>query len=143
MNNILQKSTNIHGSCVAINGQGVLLLGESGVGKSDFALRLLDRGAKLVSDDRVELKVKDNFIIATAPKRIKGLIELRGIGIVKVDTIDEATLKLVIKLVARQDIERMPEATYYNIMGINIRELSLHSFDASTPIKIELFINDF
>ena len=143
MNNILQKSTNIHGSCVAINGQGVLLLGESGAGKSDLALRLLDRGAKLVSDDRVDLRVRKGELIATPPKNIEGFIELSGVGIIRVDNLDEAVLKLAIKLVARQDVERMPEISYYEIMGIKIRELSLHSFDVSTPIKIERFINDF
>ena len=120
-----------------------MLLGESGIGKSDLALRLVDRGAKLVADDRVDLRRQGDFVIASSPKNIKGLIELRGVGIVNVDNIDEVAIKLVIKLISRQDVERMPEINYYNFMGINIRELSLHAFDNSTPIKIERFINYF
>lgn len=140
MNNISQKSINIHGSCVAIKGQGVLLLGDSGSGKSDLAIRLTDRGATLVSDDRVELTLIDNQIIANPAANIEGLIELYGIGIIKVATIKNIPLKLVVRLVANQGIERMPEVEYYDCLGIKIREIKLNAFDISTPIKIELII---
>ena len=76
------KTVNIHASCVAIGGKGVLILGDSGAGKSDLALRLIDDGAKLVADDRTELYAARGTLCARAPKSIAGLIEVRGLGII-------------------------------------------------------------
>lgn len=73
----------IHATCVAIGGQAILLTGASGAGKSDLALRLIDEGARLVADDQTILTVKGGYLSAHAPATIRGLLEIRGLGIVK------------------------------------------------------------
>ncbi len=91
----------IHGSCVARDGAGVLLLGPSGSGKSDLALRLIDRGFVLVADDRVEIAAG----IARPPPELAGLIEIRGLGIARLSHAPDARLALVVELGAA---ERLP-----------------------------------
>ena len=105
------KRVNIHASCVAIGGKGVLLLGASGAGKSDLALRLMDGGAKLVADDRCDLFVRRGTLQASAPAPIAGLIELRGIGIVAMPFAKQAVVAMVVRL--GQNQERMPKAAFY------------------------------
>ena len=79
----MSEETNIHASCVAVDGHGVLLLGASGAGKSDLALMLMDGGAQLVADDRTILFAKAGTLHAKAPASIRGLLEIRGVGIVQ------------------------------------------------------------
>ncbi len=105
------KTVNVHANCVAIGRRGVLILGESGAGKSDLTLRLIDGGAKLVSDDRTELYVTRGVLCARAPKSIAGLMEVRGLGIVALPFAANVPLGLVVKLGASQ--KRLPEATLY------------------------------
>ena len=100
--------TRVHGTCVAIDGRGVLLLGASGSGKSDLALRLIDRGAVLVSDDQTELSTAHDLLFASAPATIAGLIEVRGIGIVTLPFVAQAPVALAVRL--GEPVERMPEA---------------------------------
>ena len=92
------SEVNIHASCVAIGSQGVLLLGPSGAGKSDLALRLIDEGAKLVADDRTILFVSRRALHARCPASIKGLLEIRGLGIVELPARTEAKIALVVRL---------------------------------------------
>src|ERR1700704_5070945 len=89
---------NVHASCVAIGRRGVLLLGPSGAGKSDLALRLIDQGAKLVADDRTILFVKRGALHAKAPASIKGLLEIRGVGIVALPVCDSVKIVLAVRL---------------------------------------------
>ncbi len=77
-------ASSIHGTCIALGGAGALLLGPSGSGKSDLALRLLDQGAELVADDRVELTVQAGQMLARAPAGLPALLEVRGIGLLPV-----------------------------------------------------------
>jgi HPr kinase/phosphorylase len=105
------KPVQIHASCVAIKGKGVLILGESGAGKSDLALRLMDDGARLVADDRTELMIERGRLYARAPKSIAGLIEVRGLGIVAQPFARKAVVALVVKLDAAP--ERMPKPAVY------------------------------
>jgi serine kinase of HPr protein (carbohydrate metabolism regulator) len=76
------KPSTIHATCVAIGGQGVLIMGPSGIGKSDLALRLIDRGATLVSDDYTEIELVEGALTGRPPATIAGKIEVRGVGIV-------------------------------------------------------------
>jgi hypothetical protein len=105
------KTANIHASCVAIRKRGVLILGDSGTGKSDLALRLIDGGAVLVSDDRTELYVSRGILHARAPKAIAGLLEMRGIGIVKLAFAKSVPLGLAVQLGVQP--RRLPDATCY------------------------------
>ncbi|MGH7330764.1 MAG: HPr kinase/phosphorylase, partial [Polyangiaceae bacterium] len=100
-------SVNIHATCVRLGRHGVLLLGKSGVGKSDLALRLIGRGAELVSDDRCDLSVERNRLVARPPRAIAGMLEVRGVGIVTLDHAPSASIALAIDLSGR--VERMPE----------------------------------
>src|ERR1700751_298914 len=93
----------MHGSCVARDGAGVLLVGPSGAGKSDLALRLLGRGFGLVADDQVDVLGG----IARAPGALAGLLEVRGLGIVRLPYLSQAKLNLVIALT--NHCERLPD----------------------------------
>ena len=109
----------VHGSCVALDGKGVLILGASGSGKSGFALELMALGAMLVADDRVVLRREDHVIRASAPGAIKGRIEARFVGILKAETLDEAPLALVIDL-DRQEGDRLPPQRSRKTLGISL-----------------------
>src|SRR5699024_9406253 len=96
----------IHGVLVDVYGEGILIMGESGIGKSEAALELIKRGHRLISDDVVEIKkVSDDTLIGSAPDITRHFIELRGIGIIDVKTLfgvesvkDIGSIDLVIKL---------------------------------------------
>ena len=102
----LAPMISVHGVLVDVYGEGVLITGESGIGKSEAALELIKRGHRLVTDDVVEIrKVSDETLIGTAPDITKHFIELRGIGIVDVKTLfgvssvkDSQSIDLVIRL---------------------------------------------
>jgi NAD(P)-dependent dehydrogenase (short-subunit alcohol dehydrogenase family) len=104
-------SVNIHASCVAIRGKGVLLIGASGAGKSALALQLIDTGAKLVADDRCDLSARGGKLIAAAPVSIAGLMELRGIGIVQMPYAKSIGVVLAVKL--GKSRERLPPPAFY------------------------------
>jgi len=128
----------VHGSSVAIDGQGVLLRGPSGSGKSDLALRLIDQGAALVADDQTELSRNGDRLDMTPPATIAGLIEVRGVGIVPMSHLPSAALRLVVDLAPQIEIERMPEPRFCEFEGISIPVLSLDPFAASAPAKLRL-----
>ena len=125
----------IHAGCVAIGGRGVLIAGASGRGKSDLALRLVDRGALLVSDDYTLLRVAGDRLIGSAPATIAGRIEIRGVGIVELPTSREIPIALYVDLDATP--ERLPEPGRIEIRGIALPSLALAALEASAPIKLE------
>lgn len=127
-----------HGTAVAIDGEAVLLRGPSGAGKSDLALRLIDRGARLVADDQTLLRRVGDRVIAAAPPTISGLIEIRGIGIVTVEATDAAPLFLIADLVPLGAVERMPERTFETILGVPVPLIALTPFEASAAAKLRL-----
>lgn len=126
----------VHASCVDVDGQGVLLLGKSGSGKSDLALRLIDEGAQLVADDQVHLVAKNEELYASAPGRLTGLLEVRGVGILRLPYRREVRLRLAVRNVFETEVERYPHAQYYDCEGVRIPLCSLCAFDHSTPAKI-------
>ena len=126
----------VHATTVAIDNRAVLLRGPSGSGKSDLALRLIDAGARLVADDRSELRRDGDAILVSAPQTIAGLIEVRGIGILRVDFLASVRLSLVVDLVAPQAVERMPEQLSETILGLAVPVLALSPFEASAPAKL-------
>jgi len=129
--------TLIHGTCVALDGAAVLLRGPSGSGKSDLALRLLDDGARLISDDQTFVKMHEGRLVATAPKAIAGKMEVRGVGILFVESKNSGILKLVVDL-AVDSPERMPDPETTEILGIALPLLRLNPFEASATAKLRL-----
>ena len=109
-------TVNIHASCVAIAGKGILILGASGAGKSDLALRLIDDGARedvrLVADDRCELFVRAGKLCARAPASIAGLLELRGIDIVAQPHARSASVAMAVRLHPGTQA-RLPKPAFY------------------------------
>lgn len=132
------SSETIHATCIALGGLAVLLCGRSGSGKSDLALRLIDRGASLVSDDYTILRRVDKTLVASAPATIAGKIEVRGIGIIEQEAISQARVALWVAL--DQTVERMPEDHQGSqaILGISVPFVALNAFESSAPLKVEL-----
>lgn len=128
----------LHASAVAVGGKGVLLLGPSGAGKSDLALRLIDEGAALIADDRVDVTVVDANVSLSPPEALAGLLEVRGIGIVRRPYETKVSLSLVVDLVEPEDVDRLPERLTAAIMGVTVRRIALDPFQASAPAKIRL-----
>ncbi len=138
--------TTIHGTGILISGVGVLLRGASGAGKSDLAMRLIDEGAILIADDRVEVQVDQGKVTAAAPARLTGLIEVRGVGIMRVPFVPRAELHLVVDLVAPGLVERLPEVGWTpvvkghlpRIADVRLPRIALAPFEASAPAKVRL-----
>ena len=110
-----KNKENVHGTAVSIDGKGLLILGQSGSGKSQLALALITHGAKLISDDQVILINTESEIILSAPKSISGKIEARFVGILKMPVLI-APLYLVIDL-DQKELDRLPKkkfVTYFN-----------------------------
>ncbi len=129
------SSETLHATGVAIGGQAVLLEGVSGTGKSDLALRLIDRGAILISDDQTLLIRQGQQLVARAPGTIRGQIEVRGLGIVTMPHVDDVPVALIVRL--GTEPMRMPERRQRRLAGVVVREVAFEAFHASTPLKIE------
>ena len=131
----------VHATCVAIAGRGVLLAGKSGSGKSDLALRLIDRGAMLVSDDYTELRGVGDSLLAQAPATIAGRIEVRGIGIIGMPTADRVAVCLYADLDRAPG--RLPEPETIRLAGLDIPLFALSALEPSAPIKLEYALVQF
>jgi len=129
-----------YGTCIEIDGSGVLLRGPSGSGKSDLALRLIDAGARLVADDQTELRCADGEIVAAAPPSIAGRIEIRGIGILDCPAVAAAPLRLVVDLVALGEVERLPEPSSCRYLDRDIPLIRLAPFEASATAKLRFAV---
>lgn len=114
----------VHGSCVALNGRGLLILGPSGSGKSALALALMGMGAALVSDDRTLLRRDGDRVLADAPDTIRGLIEARGIGILRADPAGVVPLALVADLGGAGDA-RLPPLRSHDVLGVALPLVSV------------------
>jgi HPr kinase/phosphorylase len=133
-------SLNIHGTAVAVSGRGVLLRGPSGAGKSDLALRLIDTGASLIADDRTLLRREGAMILASAPENIKGMIEVRGLGLVRLPCLPEAPLSAVVDLVSEAEMERLPLPESCDVLGVALPLYRFFGLAASAAAKIRLIL---
>jgi serine kinase of HPr protein (carbohydrate metabolism regulator) len=136
MNRPTPSSERVHASAVAIGGRAVLIGGRSGTGKSDLALRLIDRGAALVSDDYCDVRRVEGHARASAPATILGRIEMRGVGIVALATEQDVPVALFVDLDNLP--KRLPEpGETIKLAGIAIPVLRLAGLEASAPLKVE------
>jgi HPr kinase/phosphorylase len=122
----------IHASCAARDGAGVLLLGPSGCGKSDMVLRLLDRGFRLVADDRVD--IADGW--ASAPAALAGLLEVRGLGIVRLAHVSRARLALAVDL--SRGADRLPRPERHERLDVPLIHLDPAASSAAQRIALAL-----
>ena len=128
----------IHATAIAVDEQGILFRGPSGAGKSDLALRMIEQGSQLISDDRVELIKKGKELLAFAPNTIEGLLEIRHVGIIKLQNLEATPIKMVVDLVSPEKLERMPEPQNTTIEGVELPLVRLSAFEHSAPAKVSL-----
>ncbi len=131
---------NIHATCIVLNNRGILLTGPSGSGKSDLALRMIfEKGAFLVADDRTNICNGEGRPTASCPESIKGLLEVRGIGIIKCPAVDTADIYLVAEMVETASaIERLPSPESVIISGHPVKKIKLYPFELSAVHKLAL-----
>ena len=133
--------TRLHGTVIAVGGRGLLLLGRSGAGKSDLALRLIDRGAMLVADDQVLVAAAERRVMASPPPALAGLIEVRGVGLVRLPYLPECALTLGLDL--GRPAERLPEPQAYAVDGATMPLIGFDPFTASAARRAELALAHF
>ncbi|VVT02848.1 Aldolase [Sphingomonas sp. EC-HK361] len=126
----------LHATTVAIGDRAVVIEGPSGAGKSDLALRLIDRGAVLVSDDQTWFTRSGKLLLASAPATIEGKMEVRGLGIVELPSAKQVPVGLIVRLT--DAITRMPEPASRRIAGVAIREIAIDPWQHSAAIKVEM-----
>ena len=140
--NAPEEAVELHATAIAIDGRGLLLRGRSGTGKSDLALRLLDGGAGLISDDRVRIVRSGDALLlrppAQLPPEMAYRLEVRGIGIFKVVGLAEAPLALVADLLPGRNLDRLPGPQTCRYLGIDRPLVMLDPFLASAPAKLRL-----
>jgi serine kinase of HPr protein (carbohydrate metabolism regulator) len=142
MNSPRLSSEAVHASSVASGGRAVLITGASGSGKSDLALRLIDRGFTLVSDDQTLVRRDGNRLIASAPPTIRGKLEIRGFGIIEMETANDVPVALLVELTS--DIQRLPDDSRERpILGINLPLVTIDAMTASAAAKVALALDRF
>jgi serine kinase of HPr protein (carbohydrate metabolism regulator) len=140
MSSRLLSSETIHASTVASDGRAVLISGPSGSGKSDLALRLLDRGFTLVSDDQTIVRRDGDRLVASAPPTIKGKLEIRGIGLVEMNTVNDVPVALFVELTS--EIMRLPDDRRERpVLGVNLPLVSVDALTASAASKVALALD--
>ncbi|MBA2636339.1 MAG: aldolase [Sphingomonas sp.] len=140
MNTRRLSAETVHASSVAIDGRAVLITGPSGAGKSDLTLRLLDRGFTLVSDDQTIVRREGDRLIASAPPSIAGRLEIRGIGIVDMETVDDVSVALLVELTS--DIQRLPDDKRERpLLGVALPLISIDAMAASAASKVALALD--
>ena len=124
-------------TCVAIAGRGVLIEGEPGVGKSSLALALIDRGACLVGDDGVSLLARDDRLLASPAPATRGLLEVRGVGLLPFPCRDEVPVALLLRLdgQAPRYIEEPARAV---VLGVSLPLVALWPDSPVLALRAEL-----
>ncbi len=133
--------TTLHGTAVLLRPVGgeaacIFLRGLSGAGKSDLAFRLIEAGGQLICDDQVGFEKRHNRIYADHVESIRGLLEVRGIGLLRYPVAPATRVSLVIDLVKRDEVPRLPDPETFEILGVALPRYRLCAFDNSTMLKI-------
>ena len=143
----LAPSTSVHASLVEIYSMGVMILGQSGIGKSETTLELIKKGHRLIADDRIDITYVRDELFGEAPELLSGMMEVRGIGIIDVkkmfginSLIKRKKISYAINLIpfeADKPIERIGnDVQYYNILGVNVPLINLPVFGARSMADI-------
>jgi HPr kinase/phosphorylase len=142
---VAAQSEIMHATTIAAGGRAAMICGASGRGKSDLALRclavpeaLLGVGpVGLVSDDQTIVRLVDGDLLVSAPEPLRGLLEVRGVGICKLPYVSQARLNLIVDLVDRGDVVRMPQGGQRKtVLGVAVRRVALAAFEYSAPLKV-------
>jgi serine kinase of HPr protein (carbohydrate metabolism regulator) len=128
----------LHATCVELSGKGVVLLGASGSGKSDLALRLIDLGARLVADDQLAVERRGDRLFGRPAETLAGLLEVRGFGIVKLPWCAVCPLGLAVELDPDGPLPRLPEPGSYDLLGVRLPHLRLDPRAPSACAKVRL-----
>ena len=143
----------LHGTCLSVGEAGVLLLGPPASGKSDLALRLIDqggggitgilKGAQLVADDQVAIRLENGRLLAAAPLAIAGRLEIRGLGLVALAHRGEVALTIAVRLTGLPSIERLPdiEKSRFEILGVGLPMILVDPASASAPARIRAAVD--
>lgn len=134
-NNTKQTPFSLHASAISYNGKGIVFVGESGSGKSDMTLRMVDRGASLIGDDRVLFIHKNKSVIVMPHPEIAGQIEVRGVGICKTNFVRSAPLAMIVRLMDKRP-ERYPEPMTFDVLEKSFPMIELYPFEPSAVIKL-------
>ena len=129
-----------HGTAVLYRGFGILIRGPSGSGKSDLALRLIDDGADLIADDQVIIKSVGEILQLSSPDNISGLIEVRGVGVVRIKYVSSIPLGLIVDINPRKKLKRMPITKKELIGNISIPVITINAFESSAVAKLKVFL---
>lgn len=134
----------MHASFVLWRNKGILFRGKSGSGKSELALKFIEnKNAVLVADDVVELKVRQNKLWGSSPQNIRGLLEIRNVGISRYEYAEEAAVSLLVNLLpAKENLERLPKNKTENILGVEIPAIDLYANDTTILEKIIVKLRD-
>lgn len=133
-----EQKSGLHATTVQLRGCGVMLMGQSGAGKTEIALSLIERAsmrgepASLVSDDRTLLHVEDGRLIASVPDSLAGGVEIRGAGLFTVAYVKQTPLDLVVNLVSREEAERYPSGENWQFEAIEIPRLLLPALSSNS-----------
>ena len=134
------SSETLHASTVALEGRAVLISGPSGSGKSDLALRLIDRGFTLVSDDQTMVRKDGGRLLASAPPTIHGKLEIRGVGIVEMEAVSDVPVALFVELTS--DIQRLPDDSRERlVLDVKLPLISVDAMTASASSKVALALD--
>jgi HPr kinase/phosphorylase len=140
----------VHATTIALHGTAVLIRGEPGSGKSSLALQMLETvgsglgphplTAQLLADDQTQLERQNEVLVATCPPAIRGLLEVRGLGIVSVVAAAPAPLRLVVDVLPAKAINRLPEEaeTRTSLLGVSLPRLMLDAAHPSAPSRLRL-----
>ncbi|HXQ09377.1 MAG TPA: HPr kinase/phosphorylase [Caulobacteraceae bacterium] len=117
--------------------RGVLIEGASGSGKSDLALKALERGWRLVADDRTLIWCDGGRLWGRAPDTLAGLIEARGLGVVATDRLPFSEIALVVRCAPAADVERAPDAAVWSALGVGLPLVALAPLEESATAKLD------
>ncbi len=135
------ESKKFHATSIVLEENGIMILGKPGSGKSDLALRLIDNGATLVSDDLTICKKIGENIFLFSTEEIRGLLEVREIGIITVPYVEKVRLKMITEL-TNNDNERLPKPKSVKILGVKIPKLNINGKNPSAVAKVKLKLNE-